>query len=321
MLIPRFCAWIFSTVMMFLGAGAVSGQDFPNKPVRLVAGGAGGSGDAFARFMAQGLSGPLGQQVVVVNYPSGNAPALAVAKAPPDGYTLLVGGVIFWLGPLLQKDPPYDVVRDFAAVSLASAEPTILVVHPSLPVKSVKELIALAKARPGELNYSSGVTGSFGHLAAESFKYMADVKIQGVPYSSGSMRVAALLSGEVQIEFSTPRTVAAHVKSGRLRAVAVGGLQRSPLVPDLPTIAESGVPGYESTGKTGLFVPVKTSEAIIKRLNQEIVRFLNQPDVKKKFLDNGEEAIGSSPEQLAAMVASEREQLDKVIKAAGIKGQ
>src|SRR5262249_3928503 len=161
-------------------------------------------------------------------------------------------------------------------------EPSILVVHPALPVKSVKDLIALAKAHPAQLNYSSGVSGAFGHLAAELFKYMAGVKIQGVPFSSGSMRMGALLSGEVQLEFSTPRTVAALVKSNRLKVIAVGSAQRSPQAPGVPTIAESGVPGYEATGKTGIFAPARTPAPVIGRLNQDIVRFLLQPEVKQK---------------------------------------
>src|SRR5262245_61172715 len=192
------------TVCVFFGsfmiAGSVTGQEFPNKPIRIVVGGAGGGGDFVARVIAQGLPASLGQQVVVVNYPSGFIPGETAAKAAPDGYTLLSIASNLWLGPLMQKTP-YDPVKDFAPVTLAASSPLILVVHPALPVKTVKEFIALAKSRPGQLNYATGATGAGGHLSAELFKTMAGVNMVRIPYTSGSARMAALMSGEVQLEF------------------------------------------------------------------------------------------------------------------------
>lgn len=317
----RLVVSMLPAVMMVLDPGAASGQDFPNKPIRIVTGGVGGNSDSVSRLVAQGISGPLGQQVVVVNFSSGNIPGQTVAKAPPDGYSLLVAGATLWIGPLFQKAPPYDPVKDFAPVSLAVTEPAVLVVHPTLPVKSVKELIALAKARPGELNYAAGQTGSQSQLAGELFKYLAGVKMQTIPYAGGSARLAELLGGQTQLIIDGASAVMQQVKAGKLRALAVGSLKPSTLVPGLPTIAESGVPGYESMGRTGIFAPAKTPEPIIKRLNQEIVRFINLPETKAQLLGSGSEAAGSSPEELGAMVIAERERLGKVIKAAGIQPQ
>ena len=310
-------ALILGIVIMY--APGVASQEYPTKPVRLATGGVGGSSDNLSRIIAQGISGPLGQQVIVVNHPSGNAPGLAVAKAPPDGYTLLVSGVILWVGPLLQKDPPFDPVRDFAPVSLVTTEPTILVVHPALPVKSVKELIALAKARPGELNSASGQAGGSGHLSVELFKAMAGVNIVNIPYSSGSLRTADLLGGQTQLAIDGAATMMPYVKAGRLRGLAVASLKPSLLVPGLPTISESGVPGYEAAGRNGVLAPAKTPGAIISRLNQEIARFVSQPDVKQKFLNTGAESVGSSPEEFASIIKSDIAKLGKVIKDAGIQ--
>ena len=320
MLISRLIVATLSIGAM-TGANTVCGQDFPSKVIRIVSGGVGGNSDSLSRLLAQGISGPLGQQVIVVNYPSGNIPGQTVAKAPPDGYTLLVAGGTLWIGPLLQKNPPYDPVRDFAPVTLGVTEPAALVVHPSLPVKSVKELVALAKARPGELNYSSGVAGSQSQLAAELFKYLAGVKINGVPYGSGSVRIAEFIGGHTQMSIDGASAVMPLAKAGKLRALAVGGSKRSALVPGLPTIAESGVPEYESTGKTGVFAPAKTPDAVIRRLNQEMVRFLNLSDTKAQLLNMGSEAAGTTPEELGAMVNAERNRLGKVIQASGIQAQ
>ena len=263
----------------------------------------------------------MGQQVIVANYPSGVIPGQTVSKAPPDGYTLLVAGPILWIGPLLRADTPYDPVRDFSPLATLVTEPNVLVVHPSLPVRSARELIALAKARPGELNYASSVAGSQSQLAAELFKYMAGVKIQGVPYTSGAVRIPELIAGHTQVTIDGPGGMMPHVRSGRLRALAVTSLQRTELVPGLPTVSESGLPGYESVGRTGLFAPARTPEVIVRRLNQEVVRFLTLPETKARLFDNGVDVVGSSPEELAAIVNSQRDQLGRVIKAAGIRAQ
>ncbi len=319
MLIKRFVAWMFSIGMMVLGAGIVFGQNYPNKPIRIVASAAGGSGDFAVRLIAQGLSGALSQQVVVDNR-GGVIPGEIVSKAPPDGYTLLIDAASFWIGPLLQETP-YDPVKDFAPVTLTDSAPNVLVVNPSLPVKSVKELIALAKARPGELNYGSSSTGSTPHLAAELFNMMAGVKIVRVPFKGSGPAVISLLGGQVQLMFATAGSVAPHVKSGRLRALAVASLQPSALAPGLPTIAASGVPGYEAVAFEGMFAPAKTPVAIIDRLNQEIVRVLNRAEVKERFFNAGVETVGSTPEEFAAAIKSNVAKWGKLIKDAGIRDE
>ena len=319
MLIKRFVEWMFSIGMMVLGAGMVFGQNYPNKPIRIVASAAGGSGDFAARLIAQGLSGALSQQVVVDNR-GGVIPGEIVSKAPPDGYTLLIDAASFWIGPLLQETP-YDPVKDFAPVTLTDSAPNVLVVNPSLPVKSVKELIALAKARPGELNYGSSSTGSSPHLAAELFNMMAGVKIVRVPFKGSGPAVISLLGGQVQLMFATAGSVAPHVKSGRLRALAVASLQPSALAPGLPTIAASGVPGYEAVAFEGMFAPAKTPVAIIDRLNQEIVRVLNRAEVKERFFNAGVETVGSTPEEFAAAIKSNVAKWGKLIKEAGIRDE
>jgi tripartite-type tricarboxylate transporter receptor subunit TctC len=216
---------------------------------------------------------------------------------------------------------PYDALADFTPVTLTDRSPSVLNVHPSLPVKSVKELIALAKARPGELNYGSSGIGGASHLAGELFKYMAGVNIVWVGYKSGGHATTAVLSGEVQMQISDPNGIAPHVKAGRLRALAVTTLQPSPLVPGLPTVSESGVPGYEAAGLTGVFAPAKTPAAIINRLNQECARLLNQPEVKERLFNLGLEAVGNTSEQFIAIIKSDITRMGKVIKEAGIKIQ
>ncbi|MBI3939178.1 MAG: tripartite tricarboxylate transporter substrate binding protein [Betaproteobacteria bacterium] len=320
MMLPRFSVWIFSVGMMVLAAGVVSGQAYPNKPIRIVAPEAGGGGDFAARLIALGLSGSLGQQVIVENRggASGIIAGRTVAKAPPDGYTLLFYGSIFWIGALLQ-DVPYDPVADFSPITLATSSPNILVVHPSLPVNSVKELIALAKARPGELNYAS-TTGSTPHLAAELFKAMAGVNIVRIPYKGAGPALNDLIGGQVQLMFPVAAAVTPHVKSGRLRALAVTSVEPSELVRGLPTVAAT-VPGYESVQMTAMFAPAKTPATIINRLNQEIVQVLNRADVKEKFFNAGAKVVGGSPEQLMATMKSEMARLGKVIKDAGIRAE
>jgi tripartite-type tricarboxylate transporter receptor subunit TctC len=241
-----------------------------------------------------------------------------VAKSPPDGYTLLLGSTSLWIGPLLQK-APYETLSDFSPISLTTRAPLLLVVHPALPAKSVKELIALAKAKPGQLNYSTTAIGASTHLSAELFKAMAAVNIVRISYKTTSMQQADLLSGQVQLSFGSGPSMAVHVKSGRLRGLAVTSPEPSPLLPGFPTVAASGVPGYEFEAIDGILAPAKTPAAIINRLNQEMVRFLNSSEAKERFLPSGVEASGSSPEQLAARIKSETAILGKVIKDAGIR--
>ena len=314
---------MFSVGMMILGAAVAFGQNYPNKPVRLVTAEAGGGADLVARLIAQGLSGPLGQQVVVDNRGAagGAIAAEIVAKALPDGYTLLHYGSNIWLLPFLRNNLLYDPVRDFAPITLAVRAPNMIVVHPSLPVKSVTELIALAKARPGTLSYASGGTGSTPHLAAELFKAMANVDIVRIPYKGGGAALNDLLGGQVPLMFPVAAAALPHVKSGRLRALAVTSAQPTELAPGLPTVAASGLPGYESVSIQGLFAPAGTPATLINRLNQEIVRALNGENLKDKFFSAGIETIGSSPQVFAATVKSEMARLGKVIKDAGIRDE
>ena len=308
-----------AVVWMVLGASAAGSQDYPVRPVRIVASGVGSGGDIAARLIAQGIAGPLGQQVIVDNR-GGIIAGLTVVKAPPDGYMLLLQSGTLWVGPLLQSTP-FDVVKDFAPISLITSEPNVLVVHPSLPAKSVKELIALAKAKPGELNYGSGATGSSNHLAGELFKAMAGVNIARISYKGIGLAIIDLLGGQVHMSFGTVGAVAPHIQSGRLRGMAVTSEKPSALLPELPTAAATGLPGYESGSPYGLFAPAKTPEAIIARLNQEIVRFINQPDARKRFLAGGSDPVGSSPELLAATIRFEITKWGRLIKDAGIRAE
>jgi len=308
--------------MLAICAATACAQDFPSKPIRIVVPGAGGGGDFAARLLAQGMSGPLGQQVLVENRPIGFIPAETVAKAAPDGHTLLLSGSGMWLQPFLRSDVPWDPVRDFLPVSLAVSTPNMIVINASLPVKSVQELIALAKSRPGQLNYGgSGSEGSPNHLAAELFKAMAGVNIVRVPYKANAQAMTDLLSGEVQVMFTTPGSATQHVKSGRLRALAVTTAKPSVLLPGLPTVAASGLPGYESTSIYGLFAPAKTSAPIVTRLSQETARALQRPEIRDKFMNTGTDVVGGPPEELAAFVKYEMTRLGKVIKDVGIRAE
>ena len=305
------------TLFMLLAAGGVSAQTFPVKPIRLVTSFPGGSSDIVARTLARELTLSVGQPVVVDNR-GALAGIEAVARAAPDGYTLMVGSNSFWIGPLMQK-MSYDPVKDFAPVSLTQISPNILVVQPSLPAKTVKELIALAKARPGSLNVASGSTGSVSHLAAELFKSMAGVDIVTVPFKGAGPALLGLLSGQVQLMFATSGSAAPHLAAGKLRALAVTTAQPSALAPDLPTIAASGLPGYEATAMWGLLVPSRTPTVVIKRLNEEIVRGFQKTDVKDRLFNAGLETVGSSPSEFAAAIKADMIGMGKVIKDAGLR--
>lgn len=323
MLPPRFVVSTVSISMMVIGAGIAFGQSYPTKPIRMVAAAAGGGVDLVARVIAQRLSVNLGQQVVVDN--RGGAGGIIagemVAKAPPDGYTLLCYGPPIWLLPLLRSNLPYDPIKDFAPIAMVMNTPNVLVVHPSLPVKSVKELIALAKARPGQLNDAGSDTGSSAHLAMELFKSMAGVNIVRIPYKGVGPGLAALVAGEVQMMLPVITAALPHVKSGRLRALAVTSAQPSRLAPGMPTVAASGVPGYEAGGWGAVFAPAGTPAAIITRLNEEIVRVIETPDVRDRLINAGTEPVSGSPEALAATIKSEMAKWGKLIKDANIKAE
>ena len=320
MLNLRFAVWMFTVGLMVLGVGVVYGQNYPTKPIRIFTSAAGGGNDLIARLLAQGLTGPLGQPVIVENRII-TASIETVAKSPPDGYALLLGANTLWSLPFMQGNVPWDAIRDFSPITLATSQPSILAVHPSLPVKSVKELIALAKSKPGALNYSVGASGTAQHFAAELFKVMAGVNIVMINYKGGGPATNALIAGEVQVSFVSAASAAPFVKSGRLRALAVTSAQPSMLAPGLPTVAASGLPGYESVTLAGIYAPAKTPTAIINRLNQEFVRVLNGADVKEKLLNSGVEAAGNSPEQFAATIKADMTTVGKLIKDAGIRAE
>ena len=316
----RYVAGLFLVSVMAACLGTVAAQDYPSKPLRIVTSTVGGSNDLASRLVAPMLSGPLGQPVIVDNRP-GIVAIEVVAKAPPDGYTLLLYGNVTWLDPLMRDKPLWDPIRDFSPITLTHRAPNILVVHPSLPVKSVKELVALAKAKPGELNASTGAYGGSPHLALELFKSMAGVNIVHILYKGTGPAVNDVVAGHVQVNFSTPGPVAPFIKSGRLRALAVTSAQPSALAPGLPTMAASGMPGYEAAAMSGILAPVKTPMTVINRLNQEIVLALNRAETKEKFISLGMEPTTNSPEQFAAAIKVEITRMGKVIKDANIRAE
>lgn len=316
MLKPYFVVCMVSVGLAGLSAVTASSQEYPDKPIRIVTSPAGGGNDFPARLIARAISGPLGQQVIVDNRPTVLI-AEIVAKAAPDGYTLLVTGSAHWIGPLIDKTS-YDPIRDFATITLVDRAPSILVVHPSMPVKSVKQLIGLAKSRPAELNFAVGGPGSSNFIGAILFNHMAGVNIVRIPYKGTGPAMTAVMSGEVHAMLASAGGAAAHVKSGRLRALAVGSVKPSALAPGLPTIAASGLPGYVSEALHALFAPARTPPAIVARLNQEVARYLQSAEAKDIFLKAGTEPSPTSPEELTAIMKSEIGRIGKVLRAAGI---
>ena len=321
----RFVVGIASALAALISAASTLGQTtstgsgatFPIRLVRIVTSEPGGGGDFVARLIAQGLAAPLGQQVIVDNRPAGVIPGQIVSQAPPDGHTMLVFGNSIWIGSLLQSTP-YDPVRDFAPVTMATRSPNILVVHPSLPVKSVTELVVLAKARPGELNYASGAPGGAPHISGEMFKAMAGINIMSIPFKGSGPSLASLVGGHVQLTFATAASVTPHIKSGRLRALAMSTAQRSALAPGLPTVAET-VPGYESVSLFGVWAPAKTPEPVITRLNAEIAKVLTGADARDKLFAVGVEAVASTPVQFADAIKTDIARLSALIRNSGIR--
>ncbi len=292
-------------------------RHYPAKPIRIVTTEPGGGSDAAVRIMQSALSGALGQPLVVDN--RGVLGADVVARAQPDGYTILSYGSTIWISPLLRAHVAYDVLRDFAPITLGTTSPGVIVVHPSLSVKSVKDLIALAKSRPGEFNYASGSTGSGAHLTGELFKVLAGVNIVRIAFKGSGPGLVALIAGEVQMSFPNAGTVAAHMKSGKVRALAVTTLHQSALTPGLPTAVESGLPGFVSTTPFGYFAPAGTPPDIIGRLHKEIAGTLRRPEVTERLLGIGMEVVANTPREFAAFIKSEVALWGKVIKNAGIR--
>lgn len=295
-----------------IGAGGAFAQDYPTKPIRLRATGAGGVVDIAARFVAAELGKSLGQPVVVENLQANASLATGVANAAPDGYTLLVWGPPLWVGPLLEP-ASYDPLRDLAPISSLTRAPYVLVVTDSLPVRTVADLIKLAKSKPGELNYSSSGEGSSSHIAGELFKSFAGVDMVRVNYKAGNLEVADLVSGRIHMNFSSVAKTAAQVKAGKLRAIATAGAKRSSLLPDLPTIAET-VPGFETDSLLVMMAPGKTPPAIVRRLNQETVRVLDRPEARDQLMNLGMEPAGSTSEQLAEAIKSDMARVTRILK-------
>ena len=303
---------------------AIAQQNYPSKPIRLIVPFApGGGNDFLARLVGQKLSERLGQQFVVDNRAgaSGIVATDLVAKAAPDGYTLLLGFVgPLALNPNLEK-VPYNPVHDFAAASLLASSYHILVVHPSVPARSVKELIALAKARPGEINYASSGSGATLHLVGELFKSAAGINITHIPYKGAGPAAIAVISGEAQMMFSSTTAVIQHMRANRLAALAVTSPNRSPLAPEVPTLVESGLRGVEVGSWYALLAPAATPREIITRLHAEIVRLAAMPDYRQQLEKQAFEPLTSSPEQFPAFVKAELEKWGKVIKTAGVKSE
>jgi len=311
-----------AVLLLSLTAPAVA-QPYPGKPIRFLVGFApGGTNDIIARMLAQKLTENMGQSVVVENRAGANT-AIATelaARAAPDGYTILLTAPGHATNAALMK-LPFDPIRDFAFISLAVESQNLLVVHPSFPPKNVQELIAFSKKHPGEINYASSGTGTTVHLSAELFQFMTGAKWVHVPYKGGGPAAIELLAGQTSLMFGNLPTVIQYARSGKLRALAVTGTKRSPAVPDIPTVAENGIPGYDVTNWFGVSAPAKTPRAIVERLNSEIVRALNSPDLRERLTSQGGDPVGNTPEQFTAFVQNEIAKWAKVIKAAGIKGE
>ena len=302
---------------------ALAQTAFPTRPIRIVVPfPPGGTTDILARAAAQKMAEAWKEQAVVDNRPGagGNIGAELVAKAPPDGYTMLMGTVgTHSINASLYAKMPYDHVRDFAPVILVAAVPNVLVVHPSVPVNSVAELIAYAKANPGRLNFASSGSGTSIHLAGELFKVMAGVTMTHVPYKGSAPAIADLVGGQVQLMFDNLPSALPQIKAGRLRALGVTSAQRAPALPDVPTIAESGLPGYEASSWFGLLAPAGTPKDVIAKVNGEVARWLASPEAKEKLLSQGANAAGGTPEDFARHIAAETAKWQQVVKASGAK--
>ena len=308
-----------------LETGGALAQPYPAKPVRIISPFTAGSAiDTLARVLGQKLGDTWGQQVVVDNRVGANGiiGTEAAAKAAPDGYTVYLGNIsTLAVNPHLYQKLPYDSVRDFAPVTMAATIPVVLVVHPSLPVKSVKELIALAKAHPGQLNYASGGTGSAQHLPMEMLRVEAGINIVHVPYKGLGPAYSDVLGGQVPMMFAGVSNVVPYMKSGRLRVLAIGSPKRSTSLPEIPTVAESGVPGFDFDSWTGYLVPPATPSAVIAKLHADITRTLTLLDVREKLVSLGFDLVGGTPDAFATLIRNDLARFGKLVKAAGIKAE
>jgi tripartite-type tricarboxylate transporter receptor subunit TctC len=311
-----------AAALALAGGAALAADAYPSRPLRMVVPFApGGGSDIVGRIVGIKLTEAWGQQVVVDNRPGGNANigAMVVARAPADGYTLLLGNANFTINPALIKDMPFNPVKDFAPVTLLANVTNMLAVHSSLPVKSVKELIAYAKARPGQLNFASPGAGTSSHLGGELFRSMAGIDVVAIHYKGATPAMTDLIGGQVSFTITSMLSVMPHVKSGRLRALGVTTLKRSPAMPDLPTIAESGLPGFEATNWYGVLTTAGTPKPIVDKLNQELVRIVATPDVREKFSQQGAEPETDTPAEFERFIRAEITKWAKVVREAGIK--
>ena len=306
-----------------IGSGfEVSAQNYPTRPLRVVVPyAAGGSTDVLARMVGQKLTEALGQPVVIDNRPGAGTLIATeiVARAGPDGHTLLMATPPLAVAPALFQNVPFDIFRDFAAVTNIAATSNVLVVHPSVPAQTVKELVVLAKANPRKYTFGSSGIGGASHLAMELFRSMAGIELVHVPYKGGSLAVTDLLGGRLALMFANLTTVQAHIKSGKVRALAIGTARRSLVVPELPTVAEAGVPGYEANNWNGVVVPAGTPRTAIERLQREIKAIVSASDMRDKLLAAAFEPVADTPAEFARYLASERTKWAKVVIDAGVK--
>jgi tripartite-type tricarboxylate transporter receptor subunit TctC len=314
---------LWSVIPLILLAPLAAAQSWPDKPIRVIlAVPAGATPDVTARLVFPGLSQQLGQQLVADNRAGGGGVigAEIASKSAPDGYTLFISspGALTIL-PHLRKSVPYDTLRDFAPISLISIGPFVLMVHPSVPAKNIRELIALAKAQPGKLNYASAGNGVANHLAGELFKQMTGTDIVHVPYKGAPQAVTDVVGGHMQMMFNSISPIVGHIKAGRVRVLGIASLQRSPQMPELPTISESGVPGFEAVNWFGIFAPAKTSKAIINRVNAAVVKTVKAPELQAQFISLGADPVGSSVEEFTAFVRRDMEKYAKIVKISGAK--
>lgn len=320
----RQIARLVSAIFLFPGIAAAADAPFPNKPVRLVLGfPPGGATDLVARMVQPRMSAALGHQLVIDNRPGANGIIATelVARAVPDGHTILMGHIgTHVISPAIQK-VPYNATRDFAPIGQMVSLQNLIITHPTVPIKNMKELIAAAKTKPGELQYASSGVGSPGHLAGVLLESMAKIKLLHVPYKGGGPAITDLLGGHVPMFFSVISTGAPHVQSGKARGIAVTGAKRAEALPDIPTIAEAGVPGYAAANWYGLFAPSKTPKPVVDRLYQEMVAALKAPDVAEQLKQRGIDAVPSSPDEFAAFIRAENTKWLPVIKQSGMKAE
>jgi tripartite-type tricarboxylate transporter receptor subunit TctC len=322
---PMSKALFAATALLALGwTAGLSAQAYPERPVRLIVPlSAGGSADIVGRQIAQKLSERLGQQFVIDNRPGAGSliGTEVAARAPRDGYTLLLAGSSFTTAPSLQRKLPYDPLKDFTPITMAAAAPGLLVVNPSVPVRTVQDLVALARAKPGQLNYASPGVGTSPHFAGALFNLMAGVDMVHIPYKGAGPAVTDLVGGQVQVSFASMPSVIAQAKSGKLRAVAVTGLKRSAALPDLPTVSESGLKGFETSSWQGFFAPAGTPAPIVARLYREIASVVRLPEVVAQLAQDGSEPVASSPEVFAKWLPGELAKWKKVAAAANMHAE